>query len=175
MLTAPNTKENGKMTNNMERDMNHGPMAANSMVFTLNLRKREEACIHGLMATNTLETGLTISFPVLVYIPGVMEGSTLDNGKITSCMVRELTNGLMAGCTTENTRMIRRMALVFMCGWTDVLTSAIGSKENRTMNEYTYCLTELLERVSMRAITEKNGCPSLNRKSLNSKKNFKMP
>ena len=139
MLTAPNMKESGRMINSMAKDMNHGQMEVNSMVFTLNLRKREEACIHGLMATNMLVTGLTISFQAQAHIPGVMEGSITVNGKIMSCMEKELTNGLMAGCIMENIKMTRRMALVFMCGSMDVLTSATGFKENRTTNEYTFC------------------------------------
>lgn len=59
-LTAPNTKVNGKMISNMEKDMNHGLMAASSTVFMLNQRKKAVACIHGLTVTSTLETGLTI-------------------------------------------------------------------------------------------------------------------
>lgn len=116
MLTAPNMKESGRMINSMGKDMNHGQMAVNSMGFTLNLRRKEEACIHGLMETNMLETGLIISFQAQVYIPGVMEGSITDNGKIMSCMEKEPTNGLMAGCITENIKMTRRMGLVFMFG-----------------------------------------------------------
>jgi hypothetical protein len=116
MLMAPNMKESGRMINSMAKDMNHGQMAVNSMVFTLNLRRKEEACIHGLMETNMLETGLIISFQAQVYIPGVMEGSITDNGKIMSCMEKEPTNGLMAGCITENIKMTRRMGLVFMFG-----------------------------------------------------------
>ena len=157
MLTAPNTKESGEMISNMAKDTNHGQMAANSMVFTLNLRRREEACTHGLMATNMLATGLTTSFQALAHIPGVMAGSITVNGKIMSCMEKELTSGPMVGCTTENIKMTRRMASVFMSGSMDVLTSATGFKENRTMSEFTYCPMEPLEKVSMKAIIEKNG------------------
>lgn len=39
----------------------------------------------------------------------------------------------------------------------DVLTSATGSKENRITSEFTSCQMEQLEKVSMKAITEKNG------------------
>jgi len=139
MLTAPNIKESGRMINSMAKDMNYGQMEVNSMVFTLNLRKREEACIHGPMVTNMLVTGLKISFQVQAYIPGVMEGFITVNGKIMSCMEKEHINGLMAGCIMESIKMTRRMALVFMCGSMDVLTLATGFKENRTMNEYTFC------------------------------------
>ena len=156
-LTALNMKESGRMINNMAKDTNHGQMGVNSMVFTLNLRRREEACIHGLMATNMLVTGLITSFQARAHIPGVMAGSIMVNGKIMSCMEKELTNGLMAGCITENIKMTRRTALVFMSGWMGVLTSATGFKVNRTMSEYTYCQMELLEKVSMKAIIEKNG------------------
>ena len=59
-LTALNTRATGRMTNNMERVTNHGPMAVSSRDPTLNLRKRAGACTHGQMATSTSETGKTI-------------------------------------------------------------------------------------------------------------------
>lgn len=157
MLTDLNTKVNGKMISNMARAMSHGLMAASSMVFTLSQRKRGVVCIHGLMATSTLETGLTISFLETESIPGVTGGSMLDSGRIMSCTERALTNGLMVECTTEITRMTRRMVLVFMSGLMDAHISATGFRESKIMRESTFCQTGLLGRVSMRAITEKNG------------------
>ena len=81
MLTAPNMKESGRMINSMGKDMNHGQMAVNSMVFTLNLRRKEEACIHGLMETNMLESLRTVKKMEKEYLQHLMEVNFLESLK----------------------------------------------------------------------------------------------
>lgn len=53
-------------------------------------------------------------------------------------MARVLTNGKMAGCITVNTATIKNMALVYMSGSMEELTSEIGPKANKIVKEFIF-------------------------------------
>ena len=145
ILTGLNTKDNGKMTSNMEKETKSGQMELNMRDITSQERKKAVEFSIGQTDPHTMETLKITTSTAKESTNGVTREPTTETGLTIRCKVRASSRGKTAGNMLVITSMIRKRGTVFSPGTTVASTQANGSQASSTESEN---ITTLKERKS---------------------------
>lgn len=98
-----NTKDIGKMTNNMVKEKRNGRMARNTKAHTNTAKKKVSVRLTGPMDRVTRATSSIIISMEKELTNGRMDASSLVNGKTTKCTDEVCSSGLMVVLMKANT------------------------------------------------------------------------
>ena len=154
---VPDTRENGKMISNMEKERRYGPIILCMRATTTKEKNTGEVCTSGRMDPDTKATGTRTELKELENTNGKMGGATQENGKIIICTAKEFTPGPMGGGTKASMRWIRSMATASISGLTAVSMKVTGTTASSTDRANTYFRTELAKLANGRTVKELTG------------------
>lgn len=131
------TRENGKMTNSMEKVKKPGPMVHVTKVITGMVRKMVMANFCGLMDRLIMGPSRTITFMARVLIHGLIIEPSMAIGSIIRCMVGVYSRGQMEELMRVSTMMIKSRVKEYSHGPMADDMKDNGTMENSMAKEFT--------------------------------------
>jgi len=133
MQRGQGTKDSGRMTSSMARELKSGMKDHSTKGSTSWERKKEVESTHGLMARRMMVNGLIIGSTERVSISGKMEEGITGNGRTMTWKAWECTIGQTDVVTRASIITTRSAAMAFITGQTADSTKAGGTRGNSTV------------------------------------------
>jgi len=132
ILMAPNMRDTGRKTSNMEKERRLGPMAHATKVTTSKARKMVTVDSNGQTDPPMKASSQTITSTEEVCMCGPITENMMVSGYPTKCMVKEYLLGQMEENMREIIMMIKSKVEVSLRGLTDVNMMENGTMESNT-------------------------------------------